>query len=77
MDQCPVVRFEKRAKECIFVARLSSTGAKPQGNQHARNHLSVVRGDVSKGVESPGCEPKPGDLSVGKVKRRETDVEAC
>lgn len=42
-----------------------------------RGPREAVRDGVSKGVESSGCEPKPGDLSVGKVKRRESDVEAC
>jgi hypothetical protein len=34
-----------------------------------------VRGDVYKCVESLGCDPKPGDLDVGRLKRNESYVE--
>jgi hypothetical protein len=33
------------------------------------------RRDVSKCVESPVCDPKPGDLGVGRSKRGESCVE--
>ena len=34
-----------------------------------------VRHDVYKCVESPGYDPKPGDLGVGRLKRGESYVE--
>ena len=34
-----------------------------------------VRGDLFKWVESLGCDPKPGDLDVGRLKRNESYVE--
>ena len=36
-----------------------------------------MRAAVFKGGESSGCDPKPDDLRVGKVKRAERHVEAC
>ena len=33
------------------------------------------RRDVYKCVESLGCDPKPGDLGVGRLKRGESCVE--
>ncbi len=33
------------------------------------------RGDLYKWVESLGCDPKPGDLDVGRLKRNESYVE--
>lgn len=71
--QCLVVRFEERAKECSKVARLTiiwGVEAKATSPQPAR-----VRGDVYKCVESLGCDPKPGDLDVGRLKRNESYVE--
>ena len=38
---------------------------------------SQARAAVFKGGESIGCDPKPDDLRVGKVKRAERHVEAC
>ena len=69
--QCLVVRFEERAKECSKVARLTSiweAEGKPTSPQ-------VMRDDVYKCVESLGCDPKPGDLDVGRLKRNESYVE--
>ena len=40
--------------------------------QYARNTL---RRSVYKCVESPGYDPKPGDLGVGRLKRGESYVE--
>ena len=33
------------------------------------------RRDVYKCVQSPGCDPKPGALGVGRLKRGESCVE--
>ena len=38
---------------------------------------SEARAAVFKRGESSGCDPEPGDLRVGKVKRAERHVEAC
>jgi hypothetical protein len=35
----------------------------------------ATRCDVYKCVESLGCDPKPGDLDVGRLKRNESYVE--
>ena len=45
---------------------------KPTWPQHIR-----ARAAVFKRGESIGYDPKPDDLSVGKVKRAERCVEAC
>ena len=69
--QCLVVRFEERAKECSKVARLTiiwEVEAKATSTQ-------VMRCDLYKWVESLGCDPKPGDLDVGRLKRNESYVE--
>lgn len=69
--QCLVVRFEERAKECSKVARLTiiwEAEAKATSTQ-------ATRCDVYKCVESLGCDPKPGDLDVGRLKRNESYVE--
>jgi hypothetical protein len=69
--QCLVVRFEERAKECNKVARLTTiweAEAKATCSQ-------AMRSDVYKCVESLDCDPKPGDLDVGRLKRNESYVE--
>ena len=33
------------------------------------NNLQFMRGGVRKCLESLGCDPKPDDLAVGKVKQ--------
>ncbi len=35
----------------------------------------AMRRDVYKCVKSPVCDPKPGDLGVGRLKRGESRVE--
>ena len=35
----------------------------------------AMRSDLYKWVESLGCDPKPGDLDVGRLKRNESYVE--
>ena len=35
----------------------------------------AMRRDLYKWVESLGCDPKPGDLDVGRLKRNESYVE--
>jgi hypothetical protein len=37
--------------------------------------FTKMRHDVYKCVESPGHDPKPGDLGVGRLKRGESYVE--
>ena len=69
--QCLVVRFEERAKECSRMARLTTSWeavAKATSTQ-------ATRCDLYKWVESLGCDPKPGDLDVGRLKRNESYVE--
>ena len=41
-----------------------------------RPQASRPRVTVFKRGESSGCDPKPGDLRVGRVKRGESHVEA-
>ena len=48
---------------------------KAQGNRHDRSLTTRVA--VFKRGESAGCDPKPDDLRLGKVKRAERHVEAC
>jgi hypothetical protein len=48
------------------------------GSRSESNMLAApqgVRSDVYKCVESLGCDPKPGDLDVGRLKRNESYVE--
>jgi hypothetical protein len=71
--QCHILRFEERARECILVARANLLFGQPKRKQHVRNRK--VRHDVYKCVESPGYDPKPGDLGVGRLKRGESYVE--
>ena len=49
---------------------------KAQGNRYDRSPLGA-RVAVFKRGESIGCDPKPDDLRLGKVKRAERHVEAC
>ena len=71
--QCRILRFEERARECILVARANLLFGKPKRKQHVRSLWT--RHDVYKCVESPGYDPKPGDLGVGRLKRGESYVE--
>jgi hypothetical protein len=69
--QCPVVRFEERAKEWGPMARLTfnkEAVAKATSPQFRRG-AAWVR------VESLGHDPEPGDLGVGRLKRNESYVE--
>lgn len=69
-----IVRFEKRARECTYVASLTRLSGETQGNQQGR---SIARAAVFKRGESYGYDPNPSDLRVGKVKHGESYVEAC
>ena len=73
MEQRPVIRFEKRGREFVAVARLTTfrwgaTG-KPRSPQ-------FTRGRVLTRVKSPRHDPKPVDPGLTRVKRRESCVEA-
>ena len=50
------VLFVERSGELLLLARLSTLGAEPEGNQ------------VLTGPESVGADPKPGDLSMSRMK---------
>ena len=50
------VLFVERSGELRWLARLSTEGAEPKGNQ------------VLIGPESDGVDPKPGDLSMSRMK---------
>ena len=50
------VLFVERSGELRLLARLSTQGAEPKGNQ------------VLRGPESVGVDPKPGDLSMSRLK---------
>ena len=50
------VLFVERSGELLLLARLSTTGAEPKGNQ------------VLRGPESVEVYPKPGDLSMSRLK---------
>lgn len=60
-----------------MVARANLLFGKPKRKQHVRNLFlrKMMRHDVYKCVESPGYDPKPGDLGVGRLKRGESYVE--
>lgn len=68
-----VVRFEKRPRECTYMASLTREPGKAQGNRYGR---SIARATVFKRGEPRGYDPKPGDLYTGRVKRGESHVEA-
>ncbi len=51
------VLFVERSGELFTLARLSAGGAEPKGNQ------------VLTGPESVRIDPKPGDLSMSRLKR--------
>ena len=72
--QCPVVRFEERAKEWGPVARLASRG-EPERKRQARNRPQGRRGAAWVRAESRGHDPEPGDLGLGRLKRNESYVE--
>ena len=50
------VLFVERSGELCMLARLSAKGVEPEGNQ------------VCIGPESVGVDPKPGDLSMSRLK---------
>ena len=50
------VLFVERSGELCYLARLSSKAAEPKGNQ------------VLIGPESDSVDPKPGDLSMSRLK---------
>lgn len=56
-----------------MVAMANLILGQPKRKQHVRNRKA--RHDVYKCVESPGYDPKPGDLGVGRLKRGESYVE--
>ena len=56
-----------------MVAMANLIFGQPKRKQHVRSRK--VRHDVYKCVESPGYDPKPGDLGVGRLKRGESYVE--
>lgn len=72
MEQRPVIRFEKRGRECTAVARLSrlrdGVVAKARSPQFTRGHV-LTR------VKSPQYDPKPVDPGLGRLKRSESCVE--
>ena len=53
---CDRVLFVERSGELRLLARLSPQGMEPKGNQ------------VLIGPESVGVDPKPGDLSMSRLK---------
>ena len=53
---CDRVLFVERSGELCGVARLSTKSVEPKGNQ------------VLTGPESVGVDPKPGDLSMSRLK---------
>ena len=53
------VLFVERSGELRWLARLSTKGVEPKGNQV----LSLNRAN-----ESVGADPKPGDLSMSRLK---------
>ena len=55
---CNRVLFVERSGELPVLARLSAKGAEPKGNQ------------VLTGPESGWADPKPGDLSMSRLKRK-------
>ena len=55
---CDRVLFVERSGELPVLARLSAKGAEPKGNQ------------VLTGPESVWADPKPGDLSMSRLKRK-------
>ena len=50
------VLFVERSGELRLLARLSTIGTEPKGNQ------------VLRGPESVGVDPKPGDLPMSRMK---------
>ena len=52
------VLFVERSGELRWLARLRTQGPEPEGNQ------------VLIGLESVDADPKPGDLSMSRLKRK-------
>lgn len=72
--QCPVVRFEERAKEWGPMARLTQKwGSRSESNKPATSAMG--RGAAWVRAESLGHDPEPGDLGLGRLKRNESYVE--
>jgi hypothetical protein len=76
-SRCSVVRFEKRARECICSTSLTRFARGRRRETDTTAASFEVRVAVFKRGESSGCDPKPDDLRLDKVKRAERHVEAC
>lgn len=74
VEQCHIIRFEKRGREYISVARLTtiSVGSHSESKKPA---ALCVRGRVLTCVKSPRYYPKLVDPGLGRLKRRESSVE--
>ena len=59
--KCNRVLFVERSGELHLLARLSTGSAEPKGNQ-------VLIGRASQDAESVCVYPKPGDLSMARLK---------
>jgi hypothetical protein len=75
VEQRLIIRFEKRGREFVAVARLTifrwGVIGKPRSPQHALR----VRDRVLTSVKSPRHDPKPVDPGLARLKRRESSVE--
>lgn len=76
MEQCRIIRFEKRGREFVAVARLTifrwGVTGKPRSPQRP---FEGVRDHVLTSVKSPRHDPKPVDPGLARLKRRESSVE--
>jgi len=61
----------------VHLTGKSNSSIEAGAGKPIRPQPSRARATVFKGGEPTGCDPKPGDLCVGKVKRAERHVEAC
>ena len=74
VEQCHSIRFEKRGREFVAVARLSRLRDGVVAKARSPQQFSV-RGLVLTREKSPRHDPKPDDPDLVRLKRRESSVE--
>ena len=74
VEQCHSIRFEKRGREFVAVARLSRF-TRWSRSESKKPAALCVRGLVLTREKSPRHDPKPVDPDLVRLKRRESSVE--
>ena len=75
LEQCHIIRFEKRGREYAAVARLTTVSVGSHSESKKPAAPFGVRGLVLTCEKSPRYDPKLVDPGLGRLKRRESSVE--